>query len=160
MFKEKRNIDYSAHDIGAYGFLYVAVVKFKGNGFAVIVVSAYLVNHGIVGIDIFPKTKLRFTVQKNHFLYVHNVGAYQIYHIAIGHALCGVVNGNVCVVLIPAPIFLPGKVVAEKTAVGSPCELCVKLFELFIVPVHPADIAGLFYFSRNLGVFDGIGHFV
>ena len=109
----------TAHGIGADGLLDVAVVHLKGDGFAEVGAAVHLVDHGIVGVDILPQAFLRLAVQVDHFLDVHDVVLDEIDHVAAGLILDVVVDGNVGVILVPAPVFLPRKTVAEQAPVGS-----------------------------------------
>ena len=60
--KKLLDIDNSSHSIRSDSFLYITVIKLKGYRFAVIVVTTYFINHRIVGMYIFPQSKLGFTV--------------------------------------------------------------------------------------------------
>ena len=62
--------------------------------------------------------------------------------------------------MIPAPVFLPGKVIAEKAAVGFLGKAGVERHKFGIVPFHTADIARLLVFAGDLGVLHHICHLV
>ena len=49
------HINDTPHGVGTDGFLDIPIVHLKGDGFAEIGVSVYLINHGIVGVDVFPE---------------------------------------------------------------------------------------------------------
>ena len=113
------HVDDAAHGIRADALLDVAVVHLKGDGFAEIGVSVYLINHGIVGVDVFPESFFCLAVQVNHFLDVHDVIFDEIHHETAGLIVGVVVDRHVGVVLVPAPVLLPGEGVAEQAAVGN-----------------------------------------
>ena len=159
-FEELRHVYYPAHGIGADSFLDVAVVQLEGYGLAVVVVSAHLVYHGIMRVNELPQTPLRLVGEVDHLLDVHDVVVYQVHHVAVGHIVVGIVHRHPGVVLVPAPVFLPGEIVAVKAAVGLLRELRVELHEFLVVPLHAADIARLLYPARYLRILDDVGHLV
>lgn len=114
------HVDDASHGIRADAFLDVAIVHFKGDGFAEIGAAVYLIDHGIMGMDILPQAFLGFAVEVDH--------------IAAGLILDVVVDRNIGIVLVPAPVFLPGQTVAEQTAMGDGRKVRVQLMELGVIP--------------------------
>ena len=115
--EEILHVDDASHGIGADALLDVAIVHLKGDGFAEIGAAVHLIDHGIMGMDILPQAFLGLAVEVDHLLDVHDVIFDEVDHVAAGLILDVVVDRNIGIVLIPAPVFLPGQTVAEQTAV-------------------------------------------
>ena len=77
----------------------------------------HLVDHGIVGVDVLPQALLCLAVQVDHFLDVHDVVFDEVDHVAAGLILDVVVDRNIGIVLVPAPVFLPRQCIPEQAAV-------------------------------------------
>ena len=127
--EELLHIHDSAHDVGADDLTDVAVVHLKGNRLVEIGVAVHLVNHGIVRADKLPQTVMRLMVEINHLLDVHDVVLDEVHHVAAGLVLYIIVDGNVGVVLIPAPVFFPCQRVAEQAPVRDGSKVRVQLVE-------------------------------
>ena len=158
--KKLLDIDNSSHSIRSDSFLYIAVIKLKGYRLAVVVVTTDFINHRIVGMYIFPQSKLGFTVKIYHFLNVHNVRTYHINHISIRNIIPWVIYSNHSVVLIPAPVFFPRKIIAVQAAMGFLGEFGMKLVKFLIIPGHTPYIAGLVNSAGYLCILYGVCHFV
>ena len=75
---------------------------------------------------------------------MHDIVLDQIDHIAGRRIVHVVVNGDERVVLVPAPVFLPGEAVSEQTAVGRAGEARVQIHEIAVFPIDAANIARRF----------------
>ena len=150
----------TAHGIGADGLLDVAVVHFKGDGLAEIGIAVHLIDHGIVGMDVLPQALLGLAVQVDHFLDVHDVVLDEVHHVAAGLVLYIIVDGNVGVVLIPAPVFFPCQRVAEQTPVRDGSKVRVQLVKFGVVPCDAPHIAGRGDLCGDLPVLDVEGDLV
>ena len=113
------HIDDASHGIGTDALLDVAIVHLKGDGFAEIGAAVHLIDHGIMGMDILPQAFLGLAVEVDHLLDVHDVVFDEVDHVAAGLILDVVVDRNIGIVLVPAPVFLPGKVVPVETVVKT-----------------------------------------
>ena len=105
-----------------------------------------------------PQTALSLVIQRYHLLDVHDVVIDKVHHVAV--RLVRVVYRDLRVVLVPAPVFLPGKVVPVETAVGLLREFRVKIHELPVVPLDPAHVTRLLDLARYLRVLYDVGHLV
>ena len=152
--EEILHVDNASHGIGADALLDVAIVHLKGNGFAEIGAAVHLIDHGIMGMDILPQAFLGLAVEVDHLLDVHDVVFDEVDHVAAGLILDVVVDRNIGIVLVPAPVFLPGQTVAEQTAVGDGRKVGVQLMELGIIPADAPDIAGSLDLGGDLPVLD------
>ena len=107
-----------------------------------------------MGMDILPQAFLGLTVEVDHLLDVHDVVFDEVDHVAAGLILDVVVDRNIGIVLVPAPVFLPGQTVAEKTAMGDGRKVGVQLMELGVIPADTPDIAGGLDLGGDLPVLD------
>ena len=105
---------------------------------------------------VFPKSVVCFAGEIDHFLDVHDVGFDKVYHIPAGFVILIIIYRNVCVVLVPAPVFLPCERIAEKTAVSYRCECGVKVVKILVIPIYAAHVALHGRLARELAVFDHI----
>ena len=152
--EEILHVDDASHGIGADALLDVAIVHLKGDGFTEIGAAVHLIDHGIMGMDILPQAFLGLAVEVDHLLDVHDVVFDEVDHVAAGLILDVVVDRNIGIVLVPAPVFLPGQTVAEQTAMGDGRKVGVQLMELGIIPADTPDIAGGFDLGGDLPVLD------
>ena len=110
--------------------------------------------------DIFPQPLLRLLGQVDHFLDVHDVVLNKVHHISAGFAVYIVIDRDHGVVLIPTPVFLPGKCVAEETAVRCGGKLCVQIAKIAVVPGYAPYIAWGCRLFRDLAILNGIGKLI
>ena len=160
IFQEAGHIHDAAHGIGADGLLDVAVVYLKGDGFAEVGVAVHFVDHGVVGVDVLPQALLCLAVQVDHFLDVHDVVLDQVHHVAAGFVLYIIIDGDIGVILVPAPVLLPGQCVAEQAPVGDGGKMGVQLVELGVVPGDAPHITGGRHLGGDLPVLDVVGDLV
>ena len=120
----------------------------------------HLVDHGVVGVDILPQAFLCLAVEVDHLLDMHDIVLDEVDHIAAGLIFPVVVDGHVGVVLIPAPVFLPGQVIAEQAPVGDGGKVGMELMEIGVIPRYPADIARGLDFGGDLPVLDVERNFI
>ena len=119
-----------------------------------------LMDHGIMRVNVFPQTFLCLAVQIDHFLDVHDIVLDQIDHVTLRCGFAVVIDGNHCVILIPTPVFFPGKAVAEQAAVRHIGKACVQILEVGVLIVNAADVAGRSRLGRKLSRLHRVGNLV
>ena len=106
--------------------------------------------------DVFSKAFPRLGIQINHLLDAHDVVFDQIHHVAQRGIFRVVIDGDGGIILVPAPVLVPGQTVAEETAVRLLRELRVQVHEIGAFLRHAAHIAGRFDMLRQLHVPDAV----
>lgn len=125
------------HDIRTHGFCDVGVDHLEGEGLVEVGVPAHLLDHGLVGADILPEPLLGLSVEMDHLLDAHHVVFDEVDHVAQGFLRRAVVHGRAGVVLVPAPVLVPGEAVAQQAAVGLAGKAVVEFGEVGAVVRPP-----------------------
>ena len=140
--EELAHVHDARHDVGRDRLLDLAVVKEEGQGLAGVVGPAHLRDHGEVRADVVPEPVPRLEVEVDHLLDVEDLVLDVVDEVAQGLVLFAVVDGGDHVVVVPAPVFVPGQLVAQHAAVALHGEVFVDVFEVFALQVHALDHAG------------------
>ena len=107
----------ASHDIRGNGFCDLTVLKQISHGFAGEIVSLDLGDHGKMCTDVIPESIIGFQVQIDHFLNMEDLVGNIVSNIAKRLMLPAVVNSNDHIIIVPSPVFFPGKGVTDHTAV-------------------------------------------
>ena len=72
----------------------------------------------------------------NHLLDVENLVLDVIHHISQRLVLLAVIDCGDHVVIVPAPIFMPGQLIANHGAMTLHNEVFVHIFQIFVLQIH------------------------
>ncbi len=158
--QELSDINDPRHDVRGNRLRNLAVLEQIGHRFAGIVIALHLCDHRKMSADIVPESVVGLDIKVDHFFDVKDLVGDIVDYIAQRLMFLAVIDCGDHVVIVPAPVFFPGKGITNECTVPLQGKIGMHIVIIFGIQADALHHAVHWAHLGKLRILDGEGKFV